>query len=66
MFKKNPGAALHQAGDLPADIVLRAALAGAALCFTLRMLALRCGWRLPRAWRTESSGAGAKADLGIR
>lgn len=27
-----------------------AAVAGALLCFTLRMLAIRYGWHLPRAW----------------
>jgi len=44
------GAAVVVAGDALQWSSSLSALAGAALCFVLRMLAIRFDWHLPRAW----------------
>ena len=36
------------------------ALAGAGLCFTLRYLAIRRGWQLPKGWHANEAGSGSQ------
>jgi uncharacterized membrane protein YeiH len=55
------GAAVVVAGHLIQVPVPVAMVAGAALCFGLRLLALRRGWNLPVARHPEQSGAGPHA-----
>jgi uncharacterized membrane protein YeiH len=38
------------------------AIAGAALCFGLRLMAIRRGWRLPVAWSAQRSEVGANVE----
>ncbi|MBM0107655.1 trimeric intracellular cation channel family protein [Steroidobacter sp. S1-65] len=45
------GAAVVVIGDLVGAPPLWAALVGAALCFTLRVMAIRYGWHLPKAFQ---------------
>lgn len=49
------GASVVVIGSLFALPPIPMALAGAILCFTLRMMAIRFGWHLPQAWVPERS-----------
>ena len=53
------GAAVVVAGDLLRLPSAATMIAGAALCFGLRLMAIRRGWRLPVA----KSGEGQPADI---
>lgn len=35
------------------------AAVGAGLCFGLRLMSIRCGWHLPRAWHSDRTSFGA-------
>jgi uncharacterized membrane protein YeiH len=56
------GAIVVVLGDRLSLDPVATALTGAVLCFSLRMIALRLGWRLPRAGRAGSPGVDAQDE----